>query len=405
MGMDIDTTPSFVPVTLVKPKLPNLDIELPRRPTNESPIPTPCTSPLLMEISGDSSDSSSNDETGSDTGYQSIDTDSDTDSDTDTESKSDVESGSQDEGGDDDDDETDDDNNPWSKGPSKAYTPPLTPESTTSVDPPKPCKVRCTALAVTVGQQCRRQRIFGYCTHSRRPYSLTHIWQCWQHNGDWIQDKQELLALLAQSPFGPLISPKLPLKAKLALYTKLTNRNARKTIPGTIYVFQKVNPTKPLAPLDADTNDVTVTVYLSSCKGVTERISYWEKKCGYKADVLETFPDEKEVTLCRNAYHVNRLAHIELKPLAAPVKDCQCGADHIKWLALIVPASAIVEITKGAARGWGLDQKLWKISAVRAVIKKWFAYGGVVSNRTSASANASEAANAQIQCKDITQLE
>ncbi|KAJ1970719.1 hypothetical protein H4R34_005973 [Dimargaris verticillata] len=306
--MNVETPRSVVPITLTRPMWVDLDAPPLRPVIDSSPPQSRCTSPLPMSLCKDSSDESSSDESSSDMVYQPIDAVADTDAtiDTDTDTEADVESDALDE-----DPEPDHKTTLRSRRPDEAITPPSTPKITTSSSSAEPCKVRCMALAAT----------------------------CWQHHGSQTKDKQELAALIARSPFWPLISPKLPFK---------------------------------------------------SIKDVADCISFWEKNCGYKADVLETFPHEKEESMCCNVCRVDRLAHIELKLYAAPVKDCQCGVKHVKWLALTVPTSSIVEITNGTARGWGLSRKTWKKTAVRAAIQKWFAHVGVISSEEPAGFEASE---------------
>ncbi|CAG8652486.1 22530_t:CDS:2, partial [Cetraspora pellucida] len=147
------------------------------------------------------------------------------------------------------------------------------------------------------------------------------------------------------------IKDDVPHEIKILLRLELEKNISENDEAGYIYVFTVEDKEKE------NRNSSRMFYKIGRCKNVDQRLKQWEKKCDYKAKLLESFPTEG--CKCKYTHRVERLIHLELSKTKATLPPCPgCKEVHQEWF-------------KGESIS---DSKMPGWKEIRAVIVKWVTY-------------------------------
>ncbi|KAI1315469.1 hypothetical protein EDD11_000750 [Mortierella claussenii] len=226
------------------------------------------------------------------------------------------------------------------------------------------------------GHRCKRR------VKLDRPIEKGEVLMCHDHE---VNEDDEVVVhiegkggvLLQWMDLSSWVNPDLPDYVQNKLRKAMERPVSDTDKPGYIYAYQlvetRVTPTHTLFKVGRTDN-------------VFRRMSEWSDKCGSPPRLIEVFPEQgslaprdendlsetaikiagdNEVTglRCRYAHRVERLIHIELKPLHDKDHICACKTNHREWFK--VPHQPGLSDSQQMKQAWG---------QVRRVIVHWMAY-------------------------------
>ncbi|KAG0297573.1 hypothetical protein BGZ98_000564 [Dissophora globulifera] len=228
----------------------------------------------------------------------------------------------------------------------------------------------------TNGHRCKRR------VKLDRPIKKGEVLMCHDHE---VNEEDEVVVhiegkggvMLQWLDLSSWVNPNLPDYVQVKLRKAMERPVSETDKPGYIYAYQLVEtrhtPTHTLFKVGRTDN-------------VYRRMSEWSDKCGSPPRLIEVFPeqgslaprdendlsetatkiaDDSEVTglRCRYSHRVERLIHIELKPLHDKDHICACKTNHREWFK--VPNQPGLSESQQMKQAWG---------QVRRVIVHWMAY-------------------------------
>ncbi|KAF9436261.1 hypothetical protein BGZ76_004443 [Entomortierella beljakovae] len=237
-----------------------------------------------------------------------------------------------------------------------------------------------------IPNQCQGYNKDGYRCKRKvkldRPVTKGEVLMCHDHE---INDDDEVVVhiegkggvLLQWMDLASWVNPGLPDFVQTKLKRSMEKPISADDKPGYIYVYQLK---------DSSYTDTHTLFKVGRTDNVTRRMNEWGDKCGKPPTLLEVFPEQgslapkdendlaetatrtagdNEVTglRCRYAHRVERLIHIELKPLHDKHHVCSCNTKHMEWFK--VPHKE------------GLSEEQQKQQAwlqIRRVIVHWMSY-------------------------------
>jgi len=92
----------------------------------------------------------------------------------------------------------------------------------------------------------------------------------------------------------------------------------------------------------------TIFLKIGRAGNVHQRLSQWEKQCGYNISLLRTYPvvaHGRSAQMVPNVGKVENLIHTQLEMLGKRVKrQCRCGTLHREWFEIEATRDAIIEV-------------------------------------------------------------
>ena len=92
----------------------------------------------------------------------------------------------------------------------------------------------------------------------------------------------------------------------------------------------------------------TIFLKIGRAGNVHQRLSQWEKQCGYNISLLRTYPvvaHGRSAQMVPNVGKVENLIHTQLEMLGKRVKrQCRCGTLHREWFEIDATRDAIIEV-------------------------------------------------------------
>ncbi|KAF9173240.1 hypothetical protein BGX21_005101 [Mortierella sp. AD011] len=226
------------------------------------------------------------------------------------------------------------------------------------------------------GHRCKRK------VKLDRPIEKGEVLMCHDHE---VNEEDEVVVhiegkggvLLQWMDLSSWVNPNLPDYVQNKLRRSMEKPISNDDKPGYIYVYQLQ---------ESSYTDSHTLFKVGRTDNVSRRMHEWGEKCGSPPKLLEVFPEQgslapkdendlaetasrsagdDEVTglRCRYAHRVERLIHIELKPLHDKNHVCACKTKHMEWFK--VPHQP------------GLSEEQQKQQAwlqIRRVIVHWMAY-------------------------------
>ncbi|KAF8972828.1 hypothetical protein BGZ46_010037 [Entomortierella lignicola] len=226
------------------------------------------------------------------------------------------------------------------------------------------------------GYRCKRK------VKLDRPIQKGEVLMCHDHE---VNEDDEVVVhiegkggvLLQWMDLSSWVNPNLPDYVQNKLRRSMEKPISADDKPGYIYVYQ----------LAESSFTKTHTLFkVGRTDNVSRRMNEWGEKCGSPPKLLEVFPEQgslapkdendlaetvtriakdDEVTglRCRHAHRVERLIHIELKPLHDKDHVCACNTKHMEWFKVPHRPGLTDEQQK---------QQAWL--QIRRVIVHWMAY-------------------------------
>ncbi|KAG0001857.1 hypothetical protein BGZ80_007181 [Entomortierella chlamydospora] len=226
------------------------------------------------------------------------------------------------------------------------------------------------------GHRCKRK------VKLDRPIEKGEVLMCHDHE---VNEEDEVVVhiegkggvLLQWMDLSSWVNPNLPDYVQNKLRRSMEKPISNDDKPGYIYVYQL----QELSYTDSHT-----LFKVGRTDNVSRRMHEWGEKCGSPPRLLEVFPEQgslapkdendlaetasrsagdDEVTglRCRYAHRVERLIHIELKPLHDKNHVCACKTKHMEWFK--VPHQSGLSEEQQRQQAW---------LQVRRVIVHWMAY-------------------------------
>ncbi|KAG0246974.1 meiotically up-regulated gene 113-domain-containing protein [Mortierella sp. GBAus27b] len=226
------------------------------------------------------------------------------------------------------------------------------------------------------GHRCKRR------VKLDRPVTKGEVLMCHDHE---VNDDEEVVVfiegkggvLLQWLDLSSWVNPNLPDYVQNKLKIAMEKPVSETDKPGYIYAYQL---------LESRVSDTHTFFKVGRTDNVYRRMSEWSDKCGSPPRLLEVFPeqgslapkDESDLSetatktandtditglRCRYAHRVERLIHIELKPLHDKDHVCACKTNHREWFK--VPHQPGLSESQQLKQAW---------TQVRRIIVHWMAY-------------------------------
>ncbi|KAF9578918.1 hypothetical protein BGW38_005055 [Lunasporangiospora selenospora] len=226
------------------------------------------------------------------------------------------------------------------------------------------------------GHRCKRK------VKLDRPITKGEVIMCHNHE---VSEEDEVVVhiegqggiLLQWLDLSVWVNPGLPDYVQNKLRKAMERPVSETDKPGYIYAYQLV---------ETRTTDTHTLFKVGRTDNIYRRMSEWSDKCGSPPRLIEVFPEqgalapqdendltdsptrqalEDEITglRCRYAHRVERLIHIELKPLHDKDHVCACSTNHREWFK--VPHQPGLKDSQQMKQAW---------EQVRRVIVHWMAY-------------------------------